>query len=57
MLSESSGNIDKFYTGGCMLCGNKCNADREHAKGSCGADDKLYIASSTIHFGEEPPIS
>jgi len=57
MFKESSDKIAEFYTGGCMLCGNKCGTDRTKKKGVCGADDKLFIASSTIHFGEEPPIS
>ena len=42
----------------CGLCPRKCKAKRlSGEKGLCGAEGKLRIASTNLHFGEEPPIS
>lgn len=42
----------------CTLCPRKCGVNRfEGAKGYCGTDAGLNIASICIHRGEEPPIS
>ncbi|MFZ2539641.1 MAG: radical SAM protein [Oscillospiraceae bacterium] len=42
----------------CKLCPRQCNANRLGGKaGFCGADDKLKIARSSLHFWEEPCIS
>jgi putative pyruvate formate lyase activating enzyme len=37
----------------CTLCPRQCGA----AKGFCGADDDLEVASVCIHRGEEPPLN
>lgn len=52
--------IDKLYSlmNECELCPRKCGAKRMDGEtGLCGGKDKLRIASMTVHFGEEPPIS
>jgi putative pyruvate formate lyase activating enzyme len=42
----------------CRLCPRECGADRlAGKKGACGADDRVMIALSGPHHGEEPPIS
>jgi putative pyruvate formate lyase activating enzyme len=42
----------------CRLCGHACGADRMAGnRGLCGAGDRLEIARSLLHHGEEPPIS
>ena len=42
----------------CDWCPLNCGADRANGKrGLCGADDKLLVARSDLHFWEEPPIS
>jgi putative pyruvate formate lyase activating enzyme len=47
----------KYYKDKCELCANLCGTDRESGKGMCNADKDIYVASATLHFGEEPPIS
>ncbi|MDD6483524.1 MAG: radical SAM protein [Clostridiales bacterium] len=43
---------------GCELCPRRCGAKRhEGEKGFCGADDRIRIARSALHFWEEPCIS
>lgn len=42
----------------CDWCPHACGANRaEGQAGLCGADDKLYVARSSLHYWEEPPIS
>ncbi len=42
----------------CRLCPKTCGAKRLAGEpGACGADDRLFVASANLHFGEEPPIS
>ncbi len=42
----------------CILCPNMCKVNRTAAKrGLCKLSAKVRIASSNLHFGEEPPIS
>lgn len=42
----------------CQLCPRRCGADRGNDKpGICQAAQKVKIASFSLHFGEEPPIS
>lgn len=42
----------------CRLCPRRCGADRlKGERGICGADDRLLIASTQLHLGEEPSIS
>jgi len=41
----------------CTVCPLMCGADRFSGKGKCGAGASLRIASTTLHTGEEPPIS
>ena len=47
----------KYYNNHCSLCGAKCNADRTKVAGLCKAGTSVKVASATLHFGEEPPIS
>lgn len=49
--------LEVFYSEKCVLCGRMCRADRSSGPGACGAGDFLKIASASLHFGEEPPIS
>lgn len=42
----------------CRLCPRECGADRRAGKlGFCRAGVAIRLASATLHFGEEPPIS
>ncbi len=42
----------------CRLCPKQCGAKRlEGEAGACGADHRLFVSSSNLHYGEEPPIS
>jgi putative pyruvate formate lyase activating enzyme len=41
----------------CTLCPRSCRADRASRPGFCGETATLRIATHTLHFGEEPPIS
>ncbi len=49
--------LEKFYIPNCNICPFKCNINREEKRGVCNAPHSLYIASATLHPGEEPPIS
>jgi putative pyruvate formate lyase activating enzyme len=53
-------NIEKLYSmmDKCVICPKKCGVNRNKGqKGFCGTADKIFIASSNVHMGEEPPIS
>lgn len=53
-------NIDKLYAmmDKCELCPRKCGVNRNAGqKGICAADNRILIASSNVHMGEEPPIT
>jgi putative pyruvate formate lyase activating enzyme len=41
----------------CTSCPRYCKVDRSKARGFCGANDTIEIASSCLHCGEEPVIS
>lgn len=42
----------------CRLCPKQCGAEcLEGEAGACGADHRLFVSSSNLHHGEEPPIS
>jgi putative pyruvate formate lyase activating enzyme len=42
----------------CTLCPRNCNINRNQGKlGFCKETNELRIASSCLHFGEEPPIT
>ena len=41
----------------CRLCPNFCEVDRHKTKGACGQTDRVRIAWSGLHKGEEPPVS
>ena len=52
--------IEKLYKmmDSCEICPRKCKANRNKGqKGICRTADKVFIASSNAHTGEEPPIS
>ncbi|OEG70586.1 radical SAM protein [Candidatus Endomicrobiellum trichonymphae] len=53
-------NIEKLYSkmGKCSICPRKCGVNRNNGqKGLCETADKIFVASSSVHAGEEPPIS
>lgn len=53
-------NIEKLYSmmDSCEICPRKCGANRNAGqKGLCNTADKIFIASSNVHMGEEPPIT
>ena len=41
----------------CRLCPRACGADRTHARGVCGANDRIEAVRASLHMWEEPPIS
>jgi putative pyruvate formate lyase activating enzyme len=42
----------------CSLCPRQCNVDRiQGYRGYCNSGTRIKIASATLHFGEEPPLS
>ena len=41
----------------CTLCPNLCSVDRRKTLGICRQSDKVRIAWSGLHRGEEPPIT
>jgi putative pyruvate formate lyase activating enzyme len=42
----------------CKICSRDCRVNRNNGElGICGVDSRILIASSGLHFGEEPPIS
>ncbi len=57
-FSERIGRAEALMGPACRLCPRRCGVDRRAGEaGLCGADDHLRIASTNLHFGEEPPIS
>ncbi len=51
-------NIRSLLNKPCNMCPFNCNVKRfEGEKGVCQAPQEIYIASATLHNGEEPPIS
>lgn len=48
--------VNKEYTE-CILCPNKCRVNRYEKKGICLQSDKVRIAWSGLHRGEEPPVT
>ncbi len=45
------------YYSSCTLCPNLCRVDRTHSgEGRCRAGNKVKIAWSGLHRGEEPPL-
>ncbi|MDR3253593.1 MAG: radical SAM protein [Endomicrobium sp.] len=53
-------NIKKLYLmmNKCSLCPRKCGVNRNIGeKGLCKATDTIFISTSMIHRGEEPPVS
>ncbi len=50
--------VNQFDYTRCTLCPNECLVDRTKGLvGVCGQSDKLKIAWSGLHRGEEPPIT
>ena len=45
------------YFKNCNLCPRKCNIDRTKQKGLCGFKNKMFVARTSLHYWEEPPIS
>lgn len=41
----------------CVLCPNRCRVDRTKSFGVCHQSDKVKIAWSGLHRGEEPPVT
>ena len=42
---------------GCRLCPRACGVSRLEARGFCGADEGMEIATVCVHRGEEPPLN
>jgi putative pyruvate formate lyase activating enzyme len=60
MMIDFKKNIEKLYSkmSRCSICPKKCGVDRNNGqKGLCKTADKIFIASSSVHVSEEPPIS
>jgi putative pyruvate formate lyase activating enzyme len=59
--SEFTRRVEQAYDamrGACHLCPRRCEANRlQGQEGACGADHRLFVSSSNLHLGEEPPIS
>ena len=59
--TELAERVERAYAmmePGCRLCPRRCGARRLRGEaGACGAAAVLRVASATLHFGEEPPIS
>jgi putative pyruvate formate lyase activating enzyme len=52
--------IKKLYSliNPCRLCPHECGVNRaDGEKGKCRSGLDVYISSSNLHFGEEPPVS
>ncbi len=56
-MKNSINAIYEKYSHKCYLCGNLCGVNREKHFGLCKSKNILKIASSVLHFSEEPPIS
>ncbi len=41
----------------CNICPRKCNVNRNHSNGFCGANNSLKVAKYMVHQWEEPIIS
>ena len=48
--------VNKEYSE-CVLCPNKCRVNRYERYGICHQSDKVRIAWSGLHRGEEPPVT
>ncbi|MCA6071144.1 MAG: radical SAM protein [Endomicrobium sp.] len=60
MMINFEDNIEKLCSmlDKCIICPRKCGVNRNAGqKGLCRTADKIFVASSNIHTGEEPPIS
>jgi putative pyruvate formate lyase activating enzyme len=60
-LQKRSDQIGRDYLqamyDNCRLCPRNCGADRrQEGRGYCGENEKLRIAWSGLHKGEEPPL-
>ncbi|MDR0977969.1 MAG: radical SAM protein [Endomicrobium sp.] len=59
-MVDFEGNIEKLYSlmDECEICPRKCKAARNSGqKGICRTADRIFVASCSVHTGEEPPIS
>jgi putative pyruvate formate lyase activating enzyme len=58
---EFSDRVDGAYDlmiPACRVCPRACGVNRvEGERGLCGADERCFVSSSSLHFGEEPPLS
>jgi len=60
MKTSLNSNIKQLYSlmNPCRLCPHICGVDRPSGQtGKCRASDKIIVASSNLHFSEEPPVS
>ncbi len=55
-MLDCSGMVNKEYAE-CVLCPNRCRVNRYERKGICRQSDKVRIAWSGLHRGEEPPVT
>lgn len=50
--------VNRLYYSSCAICPNECKVDRTNGQiGICKQSDKVKIAWSGLHRGEEPPIT
>lgn len=57
-LLDKVADARAFAPESCVLCPRACKANRAGGqRGFCGADGRLMVARSALHYWEEPPIS
>ncbi|HAF84790.1 MAG TPA: radical SAM protein [Sphaerochaeta sp.] len=57
MITMQSNNVLQAYEQ-CILCPNHCNVNRLRGEvGLCGETDRVRVAWSGLHRGEEPPVT
>ena len=55
-LADRARQLDAMLTD-CAVCPRECRVDRRSEPGSCATGTEAVVASSNLHFGEEPVIS
>jgi len=55
-LADRARRLDAMLAD-CAVCPRECRVDRRFELGSCATGTEAVVASSNLHFGEEPVIS
>lgn len=55
-LADRARRLDAMLAN-CAVCPRECRVDRRFELGSCATGTEAVVASSDLHFGEEPVIS